>query len=152
MIPGFMEKATPPAAAPAPSQTGIHRLVLAASAAGALATLCWAGLQLRAARSEVRRLQEQITALPPVQNSAPTPGEDAAALARRLADSESQQKNAADKTAARVAELEGVIEFLRDENTAAQQTIERLGKLQAGPPAEPVKVKPGKPQTGRGNP
>ena len=152
MIPGFMEKATLPAAAPAPSQTGIHRLVLAASAAGALATLCWAGLQLRAARSEVRRLQEQIAAFPSVQNAAPTPGEDDAALARRLADSESQQKHAADKSAARVAELEAVISFLRQENTAAQQTIERLGKLQTAAPAEPVKAKAGKPQTRRGNP
>lgn len=152
MIRRFMEKATPPAAAPTPSQTGIHRLVLAASAAGALATLCWAGLQLRAARAEVRRLQEQIAAVPPAQNAAAQQGEDAAVLARRLADSESQQKHTADKTAARVAELEGVITFLRQENTAAQQTIERLGRLQTVAPAEPVKVKPGKPQTGKGNP
>src|SRR6187401_1939371 len=125
-----MENATPPAAAPRASHTGTHRLILAASAAGALATLCWAGLQLRAAKSEVRQAQEQLAELSRVKGAPAPPAADgsAADLARRLAAAESLQKHTADKAAARVKELEDVIIFLRQENTAAQQTIERLSR------------------------
>ena len=148
----FMEKATPPAAAPTPSPTGIHRLILAASAAGALATLCWAGLQLRAARSEVRQLQEKLAGMAPAPNPAPPPGDSTADLARRLAAAEAQQKQAADKSAARLAELESVIIVLRKENTAAQQTIERLSSLQTETAPEPDRTKSQKLPAANGNP
>src|SRR5687767_3552492 len=118
-----MEDATSPAAAPRASHTGTHRLILAASAGGALATLCWAGIQLRAAKSEVRQAQEQLAELTRAKESpAPPPDDSTADLARRLAAAESLQKQTADKAAARVSELENVILFLRQENTAAQQT------------------------------
>ena len=152
-----MEIATPPAAAPKPSQTGTHRLILAASAAIALATLCWAGLQLRAARSEVRDLKEQLAELSRTQGAPATAGDGSAAdLARRLAAADSLQKHTADKSAARVTELENIIIFLRQENTAAQQTIERLSQP---PPdsatrvkATPVKTRSPAPAAGNGVP
>ena len=146
-----MEKAPPPAVTPTPSQTGIHRLILAASAAGALATLCWAGLQVRAARSEVRQLQETLAGFSPAQKPATPPRDDTADFARRLA-AESQQKQAAVKSASRVAELESVILFLREENTAAQKTIERLSSLQVEAASGPVTTKSGKPRVKNGNP
>lgn len=152
-----MENATPPAAAPKPSQTGTHRLILAASAAGALATLCWAGLQVRAAKSEARLLQDQLAELSRSHEVLESPPDSSAAdLARRLAAADSLQKHTADKAAARVTELENVIIFLRQENTAAQQTIVRLSRPEpdTSPPAkaQPVKSKQGSPLEVRGSP
>jgi hypothetical protein len=109
-----------------PSFSGWHRLVLAGAAAAALATLCWAGLQVRDARAEVHRLRQEPKPAPDADSSRPTEVE------RRLAESAAREKQHAADHAARVKELEGVIEFLRQENAAAQQTIERLSKLEAG--------------------
>lgn len=144
-----MEKATPP---PTPSPAGVHRLILAASAAGALATLCWAALQVRAARAEVRQLQEKIAGLSPGHKAAPPSADNTADLARRIAAAESQQKQADTRAAARVAELESLITFLRQENTAAQKTIERLSGLQVEAVPGPVKSKSPKPAPGNGSP
>lgn len=152
-----MEDATPPAAAPRSSHTGTHRLILAASAGGALATLCWAGLQLRAAKSEVRLVQEQLAELTRAKGPPAIPPDGGAAdLSRRLAAAESLQKQTADKAAARLKELESVIIFLRQENTAAQQTIERLSRppedLSPEAKAAPVKTKATEPPAENGNP
>ena len=151
-----MENAKLPAIATT-SQSGIHRLILAASAAGALATLCWAALQVRTARAEIRQLEERLAAQA-VRQPVPAPLSDADKddLARRLAAAESLHKQASDQSAARIAELENVISFLRQENTAAQQTIERLRTPppEPDPPAkaEPVKTKPGRGPARKGNP
>ena len=150
-----MENAPPPAAAPKPSQTGTHRLILAASAAGALATLCWAGLQLRAAKSEARQLQDQLAVLSRSREAPESPPDSSAAdLARRLAAADSLHKHLAEKAAARVTELENVIIFLRQENTAAQQTIERLSRPEPESPtrAKATPVKSNKPPAENGSP
>lgn len=107
---------------------GWHRLVLAGAAAAALATLCWAGIQVRAARAEVHRLQQESK--PGLASPAPADGE------RRLTESAAPDKRLAAEHAAREKELERVIEFLRLENAAAQQTIERLSRVEAGAPPE----------------
>ena len=152
-----MEKPLPPVPS-TPSPTGIHRLILATSAAGALATLCWAALQVRSARAEVRRLQEQLAMQPPRTQPAPAPSQSADTTDRdhRLATAETQQKQASDKFAAQVAELESVIAFLRQENTAAQQTIERLSHARPEPApresAEPVRTKSGRTTDRNGQP
>ena len=57
-------------------------------------------------------------------------------MERQLAAFITDGKLASEKAAAREKELEGIITFLRQENTAAQQTIERLSGLQ--PPPEPA--------------
>lgn len=144
-----MEKNPPPAAAP-PSQPGIHRLILATSAAGALATLCWAALQVRAARAEVRQLQVQPAAQSSRTQSAPASlqNADTTDRDRRLAAAEAQQKQTADSSAARIRELENVIEFLRAENSAAQQTIERLSHVRQEP-SRPAKAEPVRTKSGR---
>jgi hypothetical protein len=46
----------------APALSRTHRLVLAAAAAGAVMTLCWAALQVRAAKEELRQLQSKAAA------------------------------------------------------------------------------------------
>jgi uncharacterized protein HemX len=104
----------------APALSRTHRLVLAAAAAGAVMTLCWAALQVRAAKEELRQLQSKAAA---ASSAAP---ERTAELERRLADLESRTRRTEAEAATRAAELETVIEFLRQENIAAQQTIERL--------------------------
>lgn len=144
-----MEKPPPPAAA-TPSPTGIHRLILATSAAGALATLCWAALQVRTARAEVRRLQEQLAAQASPAQPGPASVQSAAATVpdHRVSSAETRQKQAADTFAARITELESVIAFLRQENTAAQQTIERLSRARPEP-APPERVEPVRTKSGR---
>ena len=127
----------PPAPTLPKSPAGIHRLVLAASAAGAVMTLCWAALQVRAAKDEARQAREQLAAAPaPDPHTSTSPG----GLEPRLA----EREVLAEAAAARVKELESVIAFLRRENEAAQKTIERLSGLERGaqPPPEPVKTKP----------
>lgn len=108
------------------SFSGWHRLVLAGAAAVALATLCWAGLQVRDARAEIHRLRQEPKPAPAVDASRLTEVE------RRLAESAAREKQHAADHTARVKELESVIEFLRQENAAAQKTIERLTKPEAG--------------------
>ena len=126
------------------SPAGIHRLVLAASAAGAVMTLCWAALQVRAAKDEARQARAQLAAAPaPVHQYSGSLTD----LGQQLNASESERKLVAEAAAARVKELESVIAFLRQENEAAQKTIERLSGLERGtPPAQqPVKTNtPGK--------
>jgi len=129
-----------PAVSSSPRFSLTHRLVLAGAAAGAVMTLCWAALQVRAAKDEVRQLRVQ----PPAWSAAP---DRTGELARRLADAEARAGRAEAEAALRVAELEKVIEFLRQENAAAQQTIERLsGQTPAG---EPVKAGAGAGEPGR---
>ena len=129
----------PPASAK-PSHTRLHRLVLAGAAAGAVMTLCWAALQVRAAREELRQLRAQ---------PAPVvfPPDGTKHLERRLAEAESRASQAASEAAAREREMARVIDFLRQENAAAQKTIERLSD--PGPAAEPVKSKAGAGEPGR---
>ena len=54
--------------------SGTQRLVLAVSAAGAVVTLCWAALQVRAAKDEARQARENAPA-------APAPGHGPASVA-----------------------------------------------------------------------
>jgi hypothetical protein len=104
----------------APAFSRTHRLVLAGAAAGAVMTLCWAALQVRAAKQELRQLRSGTSAV------SPTASDRSAELERRLSELESRTRRTEAEAATRAAELETVIDFLRQENTAAQQTIERL--------------------------
>lgn len=131
-----MHSSAPREVSQAPAFSRTHRLVLAAAAAGAVMTLCWAALQVRAAKEELRQVRNVTSA------ASPAPPDRSADLARRLAELESRTRRAEAEAATRAAELETVIEFLRQENTAAQQTIERLSspapadgdvKIGAGP-------------------
>ena len=67
-------------------------------------------------------------------------GARAADLQRRLTEAESQLNKATEKAAAREKELDELIGFLRQENDAAQQTIERLSNPPPAP-APPVNRK-----------
>ena len=133
----------PPASAK-PSHSRLHRLVLAGAAAGAVMTLCWAALQVRAAQEEVRQLRARPAAVPAVPDSTVN-------LEHRLAEADSRASRAASDAAAREKEMERVIEFLRQENAAAQKTIERLSghERDPGPAAQPVKTRPGTGEPGR---
>jgi len=133
-------------ATPAPirlSFSGTQRLVLAIAAAGAVVTLCWAALQVRTAKDEARQAREN----PPVSPAtAPvTASGHSGALAdleRRLAEEKSRSQLAATEAAARIGELEKVIAFLRQENEAAQKTIERLSGVDrvSTPESQPVQT------------
>ena len=120
--------------------SGVQRLVLAVSAAGAVVTLCWAALQVRTARDEARLAREAGPAKP-APAASPAPGDLSgriAGLEQELTEEKSrahQFRQEAGAAAARIAELEKVIAFLRQENDAAQKTIERLSSLE--PPSTP---------------
>ncbi len=105
-----------------------HRLVLAAAAAGTVMTLCWAALQVRAAKDELRQVRA-------AQPAAPAAPDRTAELERRLAEAEARAQRAETESALRAAEMERIIDFLRQENAAAQQTIERLSN--PAPPERP---------------
>jgi uncharacterized protein HemX len=132
-LPSRTERDTPPGA--------LQRLLLALVAACVLGALGWAAVQVQEAKSEVKGLKEDLTvalrneraasaaarAVPVVDNSSKV-----ADMERRLAEAEKAQKGAA----AKEKELNDVIVFLRKENTAAQETIQRL----SAPPPEPAPV------------
>jgi hypothetical protein len=125
-----------------PPASGAQRLVLAVSAAGAMVTLCWAALQVRAAKDEARLAREHSLAAP-----APAPpdlSEKVSDLERRLAQEQSRREQSAGDAAAQIKELEKVITFLRQENEAAQKTIERLSGLErggtGGPEIQPIQT------------
>jgi hypothetical protein len=125
MFTPFMQKAPSAPAARSSHLSGAHRLILAGSAAGALATLCWAALKVREANAENGQLRERLAKIP---QHVPPPGSDArlAESNRRAAEAEAQRKQTSEQAAAREKELNGVIAFLRQEIAAAQQTIDRL--------------------------
>ena len=140
----------------APPPSGLHRLLLATSGAGVLVTLAWAALQVRQLQLETQSLRQELAVAQRAERAAGAAsravpvtdhGARATELQRRLTEVEAQQKQAAEKAAAREKELDKVIDFLRQENTAAQQTIERLSNPPPAP-APPVvpKVTP-KPAT-----
>lgn len=123
--------------------SGTQRLVLAISAAGTVVTLCWAALQVRAARDEARQARENppaapVPAIPDVQDSR----SKLVDLERRLAEEKSRSEQASGEAAGRIRELEKVIAFLRQENEAAQKTIERLSGVErpTAPDVEPVQT------------
>lgn len=135
---------------PAPQRIGMQRLVTAATASMVLVALAWAAMHVRAQQHEVQMLTAELTAARRTERAAGAAGravplgEIAAHLAemkRRLAEAEEQQKHAAGEFAARERELREIVDFLREENTAAQQAIERLSK----PEIPPVPVSPSKP-------
>ena len=125
------------------SSTATHRLIIAGAAGLVLFSLGWAGIQVRERQTESQRLRDQFAAgeISRREGGAASrahPPADAriAEMERQLAAFITDGKLAAEKAAAREKELEGIITFLRQENTAAQQTIERLSALQ--PPPEPA--------------
>ena len=141
-----------PSAHPAPRRSalsGPQRLLLAVSAAGAVLTLCWAALQVRAAREESRQAREALQAKP-----SPPPALPAPDLSARVADLESQlrselakREHESKESGDRIRELEKVVTFLRQENEASQKTIERLSGVErdAATVAQPVQTSnPGK--------
>lgn len=146
MIRDFIDSMMDPTATNAPMRTSRHPLLVVASVAGVLLTLAWAAIQVRESQLEAQRLREDLVAVRNAWRAAgaaarAVPVEDhgarAADLRRRLAEAEAQQKQAAEKSAAREKELDKVIEFLREENTAAQQTIERLSNPEPAPAPTP---------------
>jgi hypothetical protein len=117
-----------------PPLSGPQRLVLAVSAAGAVVTLCWAGLQVRAAKDEARHARETLPATTPIPAVAPADLTGRVAdLERRLQEMASVRQQAADDAAAQIKQRDEIIVFLRQENEAAQKTIKRLSGLESGP-------------------
>ena len=118
----------------------LHRLVLAVGASAALLTLAWAGLKVRELQGEAHRLRQELDA---ARAAAPSLEHKARAdeLDRLLAEVAAGKQTDSSASAAREKELHGIIDFLRKENTAAQQTIERLSKLEPANDAEQVTAK-----------
>jgi hypothetical protein len=132
----------------APPPCGLYRLALAAGAAVALVTLAWAAIQVRKVQLEAHHLRAELAVAKQAERAAGAAsravpivdhGARAAELQRRLSEAEAREKVAAEKSAAREAELDELIKFLRQENAAAQQTIERLSNPEPDPepPAVP---------------
>jgi hypothetical protein len=141
MFTAFMDKAISAPTAKSSHLSGAHRLILAGSAAGALATLCWAALKVREARAETGQLREQLAL---ARNHLPSHEPDArvAESDRRAVEAEALHRQAKEQAAAREKELNGVITFLRQEIAAAQQMIERLKTAPSpGAPPDTVEVK-----------
>lgn len=138
----FMGTPTTPVSAP---PFAFQRLLAAILAAVVLATLCWAAIQVREQQAEARQWRGEAAALQLASRARDTrPAADqssrVAELERRLAAAGEAEKQAAARAQEREKELQDLITFLRQENTAAQQTIERLSALQpAAPPDEEVK-------------
>ena len=146
---------SPPTVPPPAVSQGVSRLVLATSAAAALGTLAWAALRVRDGNAESAHLREELSIARQAERvtgaaARAVPAADPAAatadLERRLQSIESAAKVAAEKASARETELNGIIAFLRQENAAAQQTIERLSNPE--PPPEPEPPPPPKKETG----
>lgn len=145
------------------STTANARLLAAVLAAAVLATLCWAAIQVREQQAAASRWRGEAAALElagRARSSAPQAAlpvdqsSRVAELERRLAAAGEAEKQAAARAQEREKELQDLITFLRQENTAAQQTIERLSALQpAAPPDEEVKpAEPAEPSAPAGPP
>ena len=148
MVPALMgSTAASPDTPPGPTAGG-SRLVMAGAAGLVLFSLGWAAIQVREHQSESRHLRDVLAANEQRQRArgaaerAVPPAESPAAVDRRVAEAEAAARLAAEKSAAREKELEGIIAFLREENTSAQATIERLSALQPPPDPEPAARKP----------
>ena len=143
MITRFMDTTSSKQNPAAPAAGGAQRLVLVAATSAALLTLAWAAMRVRELQLEVHGLREELAGAHRVERakgaaSRAIPvvdyGARSAEWQRRLAETEAREKHAAEKSAAREKELDEVIKFLREENEAAQLTIERLS-TPVSPPA-----------------
>ena len=134
-----------PSASPAPPAplSGGLRLVLAISAAVALGTLCWAALQVRAARAEANQAQQAATRAQEQLAAVRVELTDRIAEIQRLkSGTETSRHDSEVRLAAEVKQREEVIAFLRTELNSAEQTIKRLTEgdvatAAAAAPAEP---------------
>jgi hypothetical protein len=126
-----VEKDVPPGA--------LQRLLLALVAACVLGALGWAAIQVQESKTEVRGLKEELAAALRNQRAAEAAARavpvidyssKVADLERRVVDAEKAHTQAA----AKEKELNDIIAFLKKENAAAQETIQRLST----PPAEPA--------------
>ena len=132
-------------AIPVPESTALPpaagRLTLTAAAALALGALSWAAWRVRSERMEAEHLRTELAAARMAERAAGAAARASAVpdrsgdLERRLREAQSEARQTAEKAAARETELNGIITFLRQENTAAQQTIARLSNPE--PPPEP---------------
>lgn len=117
----------------------MQRLLLALAAACVFAALGWAAIQVQQANAETRGLKEDLAvalrneraaaaaarAVPVIDYSSKV-----ADLERRVVEAEKTHTQAK----AKEKELNEIIAFLKKENAAAQETIQRL----SAPPPEPA--------------
>jgi uncharacterized protein HemX len=100
---------------------GWQRLLLALVAACVLTALGWAAVQVQEARAEVKALKEEL-----------------AVALRNARTATAESENAQKKAAAHEKELNEVIVFLKAENMAAQDAIQRLSARPPEPAAAPA--------------
>ncbi len=133
-----------------PPAGGSRRLLLAVAAAGVVGLLGWAAVYAREKQVEAHSLSEELAARIRSERAAGavTRAVPAVDLSGKVADLEKQvqeleqaRTKAADAAVEREKALSDIITFLRQENTAAQETIKRLSTPppEPEPPVSPVK-------------